>query len=471
MKPANAILTATVLLCACGGASVVPEEARLDGAGIVGMELALDQTIIADEDGDGTVMVQVFAAGSPDDATAPARIALVIDTSGSMEGNKIENAREAAHAFVDRMNPEDELTLITYGESAEPVLANHRMNRSARRAEAHDAIDAIEADGNTCTSCGLQSAYDHLLGGSHDGVHRVILLSDGHANRGIVEPAALAQMAQNAHHGLGIGTSAIGLGRLHNDVALASLAEAGAADYRFLHSSDYLAELLDEELISVHATTVRGLEIMLRPGDGVHFVTSHNLGARYSGDNIIFDIGQLSAGETLEYLIELQLPPGDMGRAVTATATFEDAIGRAYEVREDARLERSTDSAAIEASINTKVVETRWLLASALKIEEAMNQIANGDRDMGLQILAENADALRQVAPSAALDAEVDQMEQMIDTFSAAPEPAAAGGASYEDQDRGNVILYRAQSNERRRGRPRGQVRNRAEAYDMSEIE
>ena len=470
MKPANTILTATVFLCACGGANVVPDGPRIDGADIVGMELALDQRIIADEDRDGTVMIQVFAAGSPEDATAPARIALVIDTSGSMEGNKIENAREAAHQFVDRMNPQDELTLITFGDSAVPILSNHRMNRGSRRAEAHEAIEAIEADGNTCTSCGLQSAYDHLLAGPHDGVHRVILLSDGHANQGIVEPAALAQMAQNAHHGLGIGTSAIGLGRLHNDVALASLAEAGAADYRFLHSSDYLAELLDEELTSIHATMVRSLEITLRPGDGVNFVATHNLGARYSGDNIIFDVGQLSAGETLEFLVELQLPPGDMGRAVTATATFEDAIGRPYEVSEDARLQRSTDVAAIEASINTKVVETQWLLASALKIEEAMNQIANGQREVGLQILADNADRLREIAPSAALDAEVDQMEQMIDTFSAAPEPAA-GGAAYEDEDRGNVILYRAQSNERRRGRPRSEVRHRSEAYVMDEIE
>ena len=469
MKPQRALLTAVFLLAACGGADIRPDGPLLDGSGIVGMELALDQTIISDQDSEGAVMVQVFAAGSPDDATAPARVALVIDTSGSMEGNKIENARDAAHAFVDRMNPRDELTLVTFGDAANPLLQNHRMDRAGRRAAAHEAINEIEADGNTCTSCGLQSAYDHLLRGSRDGVHRVILLSDGHANRGITEPASLAQMAQNAHHGLGIDTSAIGLGRLHNEVTLASLAEAGAADYRFLHSSEYLAELLDEELTSLHATTVRALEVTLRPGDGVHFIATHNLGARYSGDSIVFDVGQLAAGETMEFLVELQLPPGDMGRAVTATATFQDAIGRGYEVEENARVERSTDLAAIEDSINTKVVETRTLLLSALKIEEAMNYIAAGNREAGLEVLESNAYELRQYAPSDALDDEVAQMEAMIDTFA---EAAPAAGSAYEgDEDRGNVILYRAQSNERRRGRPRSQVRHAPEAYDMAEIE
>ncbi len=475
MKPWSSIVIAPLLLAACGGANVRPPSGVLDGAGIIGMELALDQTIISDGDGDGTVMVQVFAAGSPDDATAPARVALVIDTSGSMDGNKIENAREAAHAFIDRMNSEDELTLVTFGDQALPLLANHRMNRPSRRAEAHAVIDEIEADGNTCTSCGLQSAYDHLLRGSRDGVQRVILLSDGHANRGLVEPVQLAQMASNAHQSLGIDTSAIGLGRLHNEISLAALAEAGAADYRFLHTSDYLAELLDEELQSLHATTVRGLQVELRPGDGVHFVQTHNLGARYNGDNIIFDVGQLAAGETMEFLVELQLPPGDMGRAVIATAHFEDAVGRTYEVVEDARVERSDDLAAIEESINSKVVEAQHLLASALKIEEAMNYIATGQREAGLEVLEFNAEELRGAMASPALAAEVEQMELMIDTFASDPgagAPAQSPGGAYEDAaDRGNVILYRAQSNERRRGRPRNAVRHEAAAYDMQEIE
>jgi hypothetical protein len=279
-------------------------------------------------------------------------------------------------------------------------------------------------------------------------------------------------MAQDAHRGLGIDTSAIGLGRLHNEVSLASLAEAGAADYHFLHNSDYLAALLDEQLTSLHATTVRALQVTLRPGDGVHFVATQNLGARYARNEIIFDVGQLSAGETMEFLVELQLPQGDIGRAVTATATFEDAIGRGYEVVEDARVERSTDLAAIEGSINIKVIETRTLLVSALKIEEAMNLIASGDREAGLQVLESNAHELRQNAPSPALTAEVAQMEAMVSTFSA-PGPAEAldGGAYPTDEERGNVILYRAQSNERRRGTPRSRVRHESEVYDMAEIE
>jgi hypothetical protein len=175
----------------------------------------------------------------------------------------------------------------------------------------------------------------------------------------------------------------------------------------------------------------------------------------------------------MEFLVELQLPPGDMGRAVIATAHFEDAVGRSYEVVEDARVARSDDLASIEESINSKVVEAQHLLASALKIEEAMNCIASGEREAGLAVLEFNAEELRGAMASPALAAEVEQMEVMLDTFSSDFGAAApASGATYEDaEDRGNVILYRAQSNERRRGRPRSEVRHEAGAYDMSEIE
>ena len=77
-----------------------------------------------------------------------------------MEGRRFDNAIQAAHAFVDRLDTGDHLTIVSYGDSATTHLSCERL--TSNRADAHAAIDAMTAEGNTCVSCGLQSAYDAI---------------------------------------------------------------------------------------------------------------------------------------------------------------------------------------------------------------------------------------------------------------------------------------------------------------------
>ncbi len=444
-----------------------PEPDPLDGSGILDVRLLLDQTVISDADGESLVLVEIAATDTPPDALAPVRLAIVMDTSGSMEGAKMDNARAAAHDLIDRLSDHDELTLIGYADTAEVHVDTLQMRRG--RPDAHDAVDEMEARGNTCTSCGLEAAYTTLAGGSTDGVRRVVLMSDGHANRGTVDEESLRALAEWAHEATGVDTTTIGLGRLHNELLMAAVAESGAAHYYFLHNSEYLAELLDRELASLHSTAVRDLVVRLRPGDGVTFGQSFNLGVRYESGDLVFDVGQLAVGDKRKFLIPLALPSGDMGRAVFAEAVFRDVDGRPYLVETDARLERSDDPARIEESIEARVIEEHAMLLSALEMENAMQAVSAGRRQEAVQILTDNQvrlDGLESATASPALQAEIDQMGAMITLFGDDERPVEES-----EEERGNVILYRAQSNERRRGTPRDQAYHAPEAFDMGELE
>jgi len=461
MRRVFAVLLALVLpLTACTGGQTIDTTPPdpLDGSGIVGLGVSLDQAIIADGDGEAVAMISVTADTAPD-ARAPVHMAVVMDTSGSMEGAKIENARMAAHGLVDRLDDGDTLTLVTYSDAGQIVLDGWEAGDD--RSEAHEAIDAIEPDGQTCTSCGMQMAYDLLYRGDPTALRRVVLISDGHANRGTVDPGQLAQIAAQFRNAYGIDTSTIGLGRLHNEATLASIADAGSADYYFLASAGDLDDLLEREIADLHETAVADLLVRVQPGDGVSLGTVQHAGIRYEGYDLVIPIGQLAVGEERQYLIPLALPPGDMGRAVRVEATFADVEGTLYAVQSDARVIRSEDAQAVEDSTNAVVLKEYGLLLAALETERAMDAVEAGDTEAALNILEANQRQLEEWG--AAYDDELLYEEaQMMQDLSAVIETSAApmnsagtgGGSASSDAVRGNVLNQRARSRERRRGVP-----------------
>ncbi|MCB9508245.1 MAG: VWA domain-containing protein [Myxococcales bacterium] len=436
----------------CHGGSA-REAAPFDGAEFVSVEVSLDQTLLTDDDSEALVAVDVTAREASE-AWGSAHIAVVIDASGSMEGARMEDARAAAHALIDGLDPADSLTLISFGDSATVHVAGARMRRE--RAHAHAAVDELVAEGNTCTSCGLQAAYDVLQGARSDGLLRVILVSDGHANRGLTDDASLRGMALAYHEQVGVDTTTIGLGRLVNDVSLAAIAEAGAANYYFIPSSSEMDEVLGTELARAHRTAVQGLRVRLVPGDGVRIAEVLNTGATWNADSVEFDLGQLAAGEMRTLLVRVALPTGDMGRALTARATFLGGSGRVYEVSAAGRVERTDDPAAAKASLDPDVATAFALLRSAQQIEQAMSLVESGDRAAAIEELAANREDLDAYAVAPSVQAEIDQLDEMIEFYAGVETGSAAAAAP----ERTSVLSYRAQAAERRRGTPRSQAYN-----------
>ncbi len=457
---ALSLLASLSLLSGCFARAVSDEP--LDGDGIVDVLVRLDQSVISDDDGDAVALVDVTALQAPPGARPSVHLAVVLDTSGSMEGRKMDNARQAAHELVDRLDNGDHLTLVSYGDQAQTHVSCLAMRGD--RAEAHEAIDELEAAGNTCVSCGLQAGYDAITTCDRSSVERVLVLSDGHANRGITDAYSLSAMVSGARGTHGIETATIGLGRLHDEVRMAALAEAGAADYHFLHNSDYLVAVLDAEIADLHATAVTDVYVVLRPGDGVQFTATPMLGGQWSGGEVSFDLGQMAVGEARELAIEMALPPGDPGRALTAHVAFRDVEGRTYRTEGTARVERSQDPGDIEASIDADVVEAFLELRAAAAVDDAMILIQMQDGSV------DDARARLEIEREAMLEYATDvgyptagpalNMEEIVEV--------QPGGLQ---QDRGEALRVHAQNNDRRRGRPAAREAYAPAAMDMSELE
>ena len=122
----------------------------------------------------------------------PVNVALVIDKSGSMSGEKIAKAREAAKFAVRRLSRHDIVSVVAYDSTVRVVVPATRLSDKETVCR---AIDRLESDGQTALFAGVSKGAAELRTFlDRNRVNRVILLSDGLANVGPSSPSALGEL-------------------------------------------------------------------------------------------------------------------------------------------------------------------------------------------------------------------------------------------------------------------------------------
>lgn len=229
------------------------------------------------EDGE-TIPIDVTRVGSESTASEAAlEIMLVLDTSGSMEGEPLDAARDAAIAFLAEMPPGARVGLIAFGST--PVLASPLSND---RAEIASAIGALDASGETALYDALPAALDQFAAES-TARQVIVLLSDGGDTASRISLADVSDVVVEA----GVELSAVELiTEEYDGSGLRSL--AGAAGGSVLSASEpgrlvqlyeaVAAELLNRYLLTYETT--RGgttvVQVSLEAG-GVDLTTAREI--------------------------------------------------------------------------------------------------------------------------------------------------------------------------------------------------
>ncbi|HMQ16956.1 MAG TPA: von Willebrand factor type A domain-containing protein, partial [Phycisphaerae bacterium] len=163
----------------------------------------------------------------------PANIVLLIDVSGSMdEPDRLPLIKEALGLLVERLGPQDSLSIVSYAAEAQVVL---RATRGDAQHALLAAIDSLVADGGTNGGAGLELAYEIATGNRiAGGENRVILATDGDFNVGVTDDDPLAQLVRERAVG-GVFLTVLGVGRGNfRDQKLELLANRGNGHYRYL---------------------------------------------------------------------------------------------------------------------------------------------------------------------------------------------------------------------------------------------
>lgn len=111
-------------------------------------------------------VITAFAAGE-----VPLSVALALDRSFSMQGERLAMAKSAAHVFVGRLRPEDQAMLIGFGSVVETIVPLSRD-----RVALHEAIRALKPFGSTALHDAVITALDEVQRGQ--GRRALVLLSD-----------------------------------------------------------------------------------------------------------------------------------------------------------------------------------------------------------------------------------------------------------------------------------------------------
>lgn len=179
----------------------------------------------------------------------PLNLSIVIDKSGSMAAeNKMTRVKEALQTLVSQLRPKDVLGIVVFDEKAQVLVPAEHVTTPERIKE---AIRGIETGSSTNLNAGLMLGYKEAE--KHfrkDATNRVILLTDGIANRGVIDPEKIAE-ASASYNDQGIDLSTIGVGLDLNRDLLSELAQSGRGLFHFLANSDDIKKVFVTELQSL----------------------------------------------------------------------------------------------------------------------------------------------------------------------------------------------------------------------------
>jgi Ca-activated chloride channel family protein len=382
----------------------------------------------------------------------PVNLSIVLDRSGSMQGQRMENAIAAASGMIRRMRDGDTVSVVGYNTATQVFLPPTRID-VGNRDIALSALRGIDAQGNTCVSCGVETAMDLLARGPTGAVQRIMLLSDGEANTGIRDVEGFRRLGDRAR-AMEAAVSSIGVDVDYNERVLFALSQSSNGRHYFVEDPSGLPRIFDDELQSLVSTVASNaaVEIDLAPGVTVEQVFDRAFEQR--GDRVTVQFGAFSAGDDKTVLLRLRVPAGDEGRKPIADVRmrYQDLVqGKAGECEGQLVALLSKDAAAIsplDPLVEARLARSETGAALAL----ANEQFARGDVTAARGTLEQSRGRIRNRRAEAGARApspfkakiEAD-FEQQIDAFddadkgfgnAAANAPAPAAAAESRDGKR-----------------------------------
>jgi Ca-activated chloride channel family protein len=273
-------------------------------------------------------LVSIVAPQAPPKAgREPLHVSLVLDRSGSMGGQKIVLAREAARLALQALRPADRFSLVAYDDEITTVVESTKATAEARR-NAIAKLANIDARGSTDLHGGWRAGCEQLA--THLGaqqVGRCLLLTDGQANVGIQDPAELGGLAGAARKTGRVATSTFGVGEDFDERLLRGMADASGGRFYYIERPEQIPDLLTSELGELLQVVARDACLALQLPKGVEAAPLNALATAAVKGGIQIHLGDLMSGQQLDVVVALKFPAGHAGDTVAVQFGLSDRAG------------------------------------------------------------------------------------------------------------------------------------------------
>src|SRR5215813_11329338 len=333
-------------------------------------------------------------------------LSLVLDRSGSMEGEKMIRAREAAMFCVDQMLATDRLSVVTFDDRIEVLFPSEPVtNKQAMK----DLISRVTARNSTALHeawvRGGLTVSERLL---DQGINRVVLITDGLANVGVTNTDEIVMQAMGLYQ-RGVSTSTIGIGADFNEDLLMPMAQSGGGNAWHVVEADDMQRIFQVELEGLIAQFAHTVSLSLIPADGVRIVDMLN-------DFELTETGRcrlpnLQAGSPLDIVVQLRVGSEKVGtqlRLLDLRLGFTPQDARAAEVVKEAFTVEFADPVRVEnLAVNHDVVKAVQFLMNSRARNEAMKAMDFGDYAVAQRVMGDALAATRVACAQMGDDAKV----------------------------------------------------------------
>ena len=281
----------------------------------------LDFDVLAHETDDTvSVLLELSAPEQPVDVSrTPGTLVVVLDRSGSMKGDRLDGAKTALLAVVDRLDPQDRFGLVTFADEVQVVVPAGPL---ADKQAVKQVIAEVYAGGCTNLSAGYFRGLQEAKRVTDTGA-TLLLVSDGHANAGVCDLNSLGGVARKAHTD-GVTTTTLGFGRGYDERLLSALASGGSGNELFADTADDAVQQIAGEVTGLLSLSAQAGSLLIRMSPYVRAVQIVNeLTSVAVPDGVLVELGSFYSGETRKLILTFDVPGiAALGLAEIASLEF-----------------------------------------------------------------------------------------------------------------------------------------------------
>ncbi|WP_339908616.1 vWA domain-containing protein [Symmachiella dynata] len=350
-------------------------------AGQVKLDVSMAQpTLIAGKKQTAYLKVGLTGFKFQSDKERPSvNVALVLDKSGSMKGEKINRAREAAISAIERLNENDIVSVITYDATVNVLVPATKLTDKKQIIE---KIKSIGAGGSTALFAGVSKGAGELRKFlDSERVNRIILLSDGLANVGPKSPSELGDLGRSLGKE-GIAVSTMGLGLHYNEDLMVQLAQNSDGNHIFIKDAADLVKIFNYEFDDVLSVVAQEVAITITCENGVRPVRMLNGDAEINGQTVVVGINQIYSEQEKYVLLEVEIPaakPEETLKVAAVNVSYANMQTNTTDrLSSEVSVNFSENVADVQKSLNRDVMEQ-----AVLQVANRANGFATQLRDQG----------------------------------------------------------------------------------------
>ena len=323
---------------------------------------------------------------------APLNISLVIDKSGSMyQEGRLRYVQEAVKYVIDNLRQQDIISLVAFAGSAQVILPSQTISDKASARGLVDGIDDIDVGNTTKMMEGIKKGcVEAKKNFAPERINRVIILTDG-----LTKDPVGCEIEVQKQHKQQLSFSTIGVGNEFNESLLLSIAIRNGGKSYYIDKPDNIGKIFAEELRGMQSVAIRNTRISMKMLNGARLRRCFKAHPQISPMDLpdpaqqttTFDLGDISLGEQISLLGELELPPGEAGlhNIMLIEASYDASDG--VEMLQSNVSVNHTSDTDVSSAANADVMRLVDIVSIFDRQAKAQASANVGERDRATRLL------------------------------------------------------------------------------------